>query len=97
MRNRNGGTALRRRIQGCLYYFFRLRVERRCSFVEEEDLGIAQERAGNSDALLLTSGKKATFRTDNGIEAGTGERKVSGFLLQMGRECDRKELTVRKL
>lgn len=71
MRNGDGGATLRRGVEGRLHHFLRLRVERRRGFVEEEDLGVAEESAGDGDALLLAAGEHAAFAADDGGEAVT--------------------------
>lgn len=68
----DGGAALRGRVQGRLDHLFRLRVQRRRRFVEEEDFGVAQEGSGDGDALLLAAGEEAAFGADDGGEAVAG-------------------------
>ena len=69
MRHRDRGSALRRRIQRRLHDLLALGVQRGGRFVEEEDLWIAQEGAGDGDALFLAAGEEGGFAADGGGEA----------------------------
>ena len=55
MSNNEGGAAQTGAIQSPLDDGLALGVQRRSSFVEEEDFRIADEGAGDGDALLLTA------------------------------------------
>lgn len=73
------GTALRRRVQRDLNYLLRLRVERRCGFVQEENFRVAQEGARDRDPLLLPAREEGAFGADDGGEALA--RKKGGLVL----------------
>ena len=53
MRDRDCGAALRGGVEGGLYDAFGCGVEGGCGFVEKEDLGVAEEGAGDGYALAL--------------------------------------------
>lgn len=72
MRNGDRGSSLSGRVEGCLHDFFRLRVEGRGCFVEEENFGVAQKGASDGDTLLLTAGKQGALGTYHCCEAVTG-------------------------
>lgn len=57
MRNDQHGPPLARALKGRLHEPLALGVEGARRLVEEEDLGLADERAGNGDALLLAAGE----------------------------------------
>jgi hypothetical protein len=48
-----------------LHEMLGFRVQRRSSFIEEEDLGISNQSSRNGDALFLTAGESRAFRADN--------------------------------
>jgi len=48
---------------------FRRGVECRGRFVEEQDLGVAEEGAGDGDALFLAAGEGGAFCSDDGVVA----------------------------
>jgi hypothetical protein len=53
MRHSNSRPALSRRIQRSLHHLLRLRVQRRRSFIEEQNPRIADQGARDGDALFL--------------------------------------------
>ena len=69
VRDGDGGSALGGSIESSLDDLLGLGVEGRGGFVEEEDLGVAKEGAGDGDALLLAAGEHAAFAADDGVEA----------------------------
>ncbi len=71
VRDRDGRSPLRRRVEGRLHDLFGFAVERGRRFVEEENFRVAEESAGDGDALLLTAGEHAAFAADDGGEAVT--------------------------
>jgi hypothetical protein len=44
-------------------------VEGGCGFVEEEDLGVAQEGARDGETLALAAGEEGALCADKGVEA----------------------------
>ena len=79
MRDRDGGATSGGGVQSGLHDLFGFRVQGRGGFVEEEDFGVAQEGAGDGDALLLAAREHAAFAADDGGEAVTvGECRISG-------------------
>lgn len=73
MGDRDGGAPARGRVEGHLHDVFRLRVERRRGFVEEEDFRVTKERARNGDALFLAAGEEGSFGAYDGGKALTGK------------------------
>ncbi len=63
MSDGDGSPTLGRRVERRLHHFFRLRVQSRRGFVEEEDLGVAEEGAGDGYALT-TVAKPSLKRKD---------------------------------
>ena len=55
------------RLQRHLNLFFRLGIERRSGFVEQENRRIFQNRACNGQSLLLPAGKKHSLVADEGV------------------------------
>ena len=47
--------------------FFRLGIQRRCRFIEDQDRRILQERTSNSDSLLLATRQFKASLTDPGF------------------------------
>jgi len=80
----DGVAALGYSANGVTDLFFGKRVERRCRFVEHEELGLAQQCTGDGEALLLAAGNLDAAFTDDGIEAaiGTGEQGLNGSLAE---------------
>lgn len=77
MSHSNHGPPLCRALKGCLDEPLALRVERAGGFVEEEDLGVADEGAGDGDALLLATREGDTAGADVGVVAfGEGGDEV---------------------
>src|SRR6185312_943130 len=83
MCNDEGGSILHQVLQRRLNQDFRLGVERRSSFVEDEDGRILQQGASNRDALALSSGKPHTALANYRVIAGgethdevMGQRRV---------------------
>lgn len=72
VRHRDGGAALGRRVERRLHDLLRLGVERAGGLVEEKDTRVADERAGNGDALLLAAGEEGALAAADGVEAVTG-------------------------
>src|SRR5260221_2929173 len=73
-------------VQCCLDQRFGLVVQRRGGFVQNQDGGVLQQRAGNGDALTLSSGEAQPFFTDDGVIAlrqlldkVMGKRDLGGF------------------
>lgn len=77
MRHRDGGAALRGLVQGRLHNLLRLRVQRAGGFVEEEDLGVAEQGARDGDTLFLASGQQGRFTADWGFESVAGHESVN--------------------
>lgn len=65
----DGGAALGGDVEGGLDDFLGGGVEGRGSFVKEEDLGVADEGAGDGDALLLAAGEECAFSAADGVES----------------------------
>jgi hypothetical protein len=62
MSNDDGGATFGSHIERSLDDTFTLGIERGCGFIEEKDLGVADDSAGNSDTLLLaTTEQEATL------------------------------------
>lgn len=55
VRNHDRRPVLRRRSNSPAYLALRIRVQLRGRFVEEQNLGIADERAGDGEALALAA------------------------------------------
>ena len=68
VRDRQRRTAARKVAQPVLDEPLRLVVERRGRFIEDEDRGIPQDRAGDRDPLLLAPREPEAARTDDGVE-----------------------------
>src|SRR3712207_1723191 len=62
--NGNSGARLHQTFQSLLYQTFRLRIQSRSSFVQNQNGGILQNGTGYADALSLTSGKLAATVAD---------------------------------
>ncbi len=56
-------------------FFFRERVERRSSLVEDQQLRLAQKRPRDGEPLLLAAGNFDAAFADHGIEAAVGARQ----------------------
>lgn len=67
----NGGPTTSGGVQGGLNNLFRLGVQGRGGLVQQQDLGITQESAGDGDTLLLAARQHASLATDDGVEALT--------------------------
>jgi hypothetical protein len=75
--NRNGCAALRGQVERGLHHALGGGVEGGGGFVEEQDLGVAQQRAGDCYALALAAGEEGAFCADEGGEAvGKGGYEV---------------------
>src|SRR5215472_16008446 len=61
MSDRDNGASRSKFRQSLLDLLFRLRIERRRGFVEQEDRRVLQSSACNSEAWLMATGKKAAF------------------------------------
>jgi hypothetical protein len=72
VRHGNRRAAARREIERCLHHLFGLGVECGRGFVEEQDLRVAEECAGDGDALLLAAGEERAFAATDCVEAVTG-------------------------
>ena len=56
-------------LDGALHQLFALGIERAGRLVEEENRGVAQDRAGDGDALALTAGETHPFLAEIAVEA----------------------------
>ncbi|GJC95043.1 hypothetical protein ColKHC_03869 [Colletotrichum higginsianum] len=65
----NGGAALGGLVEGGLDDVLRLGIEGRRGLVQQQDLGVADEGAGDGDALLLAAGEQGALASDDGVEA----------------------------
>lgn len=59
--DRNRRAPLRGRVERRLHNLLALRVERAGGLVEEEDLGVSDQCAGDCNTLLLASGEEGTL------------------------------------
>ena len=85
MGNDERGTSLHEFPQSRFNEVLRLRIERRRWLVEDKDVGLLQERAGERDALLLPNGKFHAAPSDKlfiffrkGIDEIVGMRFLRG-------------------
>lgn len=69
MRDGDGGAALRGGVECVLDDTFRGGIECGGGFIEEEDLWVAEEGAGDCYALALAAGEEGAFGADKGVEA----------------------------
>lgn len=69
----NGGAALGRLVQGGLDDVLGLGVEGRRGLVQEQDLGVADQGAGDGDALLLAAREQRALAAHDRVEA-VGQR-----------------------
>lgn len=65
----DGGAVLCGDFKGGLDDLLGLGVERGGGFVEEEDLGVSDQGAGDGDTLFLAAGQHDGFVADFGVEA----------------------------
>lgn len=65
----DGGAALGGEVKSGLDDAFGGRVEGGGGFVEEQDFGVAEECAGDGEALALAAGEEGSFGADEGGEA----------------------------
>lgn len=85
VRNSDCSATLRSHVQRGLYDALGCGIECRGSFVEEEDFGVAEEGAGDGDALALAAGEEGAFCADEGVE-GVGEGHLLGALVGAEKE-----------
>ena len=69
MGNGNGRVALGSLVERGLDYLLRGRVERGRGLVEEQHLGIPEQRAGDGNLLLLATGELRALATHMSVEA----------------------------
>jgi hypothetical protein len=69
---------------GLADFLFRERIEGRSSFVEHHERGLAQQGAGNAEALLLAAAHLHAALANHGVEAlrGPGEQRIGRGLMQ---------------
>ena len=63
------------------WYLLALRVQGRGGLVQQQDLGVPDDRPGDGDALLLTAGQLGTLRAHVGVvllRAGTSIGESGG-------------------
>ena len=65
----DGGLAGEKFVEGLLDLLFALGVEGGGGFVEDQDRSVAEEGAGEGDALFLTAGEAGAFLADDGLVA----------------------------
>ena len=73
VRHGDSRTAFGSFVESGLDDFFAFRVQGRGGFVEEQDLRVAEECAGDGDTLLLTPREESGFGSDWGCESVTGK------------------------
>jgi len=54
-----------------LYNLLRFRIQGGCCFIQEKDLGVAEESTGNCNPLFLSTRQQGGFTADFGSEAIT--------------------------
>ena len=69
VRDHEGGAALHQPLQRLLHEPLALRVERAGGLVEQQDLGVLEERARDGDALRLAAGEARAAFADRRVEA----------------------------
>lgn len=79
MSNSDGRPPLGGLVNGGLHNFFGIGVEGGRGFVEQENLGIPEQSAGNRDSLLLPSRQLRSLASDFSIKSsarrlGTGSK-----------------------
>jgi hypothetical protein len=58
----NGGATFGSFVESFLYYFFRVRIKGRCSFIEQEDFGVPKQCASDCYTLwMMISAHKERF------------------------------------
>lgn len=65
VRNNDGRAVFQDVADGFLHDPLRFSIERRCGFIEHEDLWIANDGAGNGKTLTLAAGKTHAAVTDS--------------------------------
>ena len=80
MSDADGRPAFRQFFQRRLHNFFGLGIQRIGCFIQDQDRGVAQNRARDRNALALTTGNVDSFFTDNGfVPAGFLEDEPVGI------------------
>lgn len=69
--NHDGSAAFHGSVKSLLDDFLTLLIQGRCSFVEDEDLGVLDDSACNGDPLLLTTGQLVALDATVLLEALT--------------------------
>ncbi|KGQ05651.1 hypothetical protein BBAD15_g9081 [Beauveria bassiana D1-5] len=91
MRHHDHGAAASRALKRRLDEALALRVERAGRLVEEQDAGLANQRARNGDALLLAARQRDAARANVGVVAlGQGDDEV----VHLGLAADAVEVLV---
>lgn len=68
-------------------YLLTLRVQRRGGLIEQQDLGVANDRPGDGDALLLTARQLRTLRAHVGVIFLLSKRQNLWLLLKFEEEA----------
>ena len=69
VRDGDHGAPLHQPLQSVDHQFFRLGVERGGGFIENKDRRVADDRAGDADALPLAAGERETALAHQGVVA----------------------------
>src|SRR5574343_562861 len=77
----NVGSTLPQVIQRFLDFFLGGAIDRRCRFVQNENLRVDQQSTGNRDTLTFTAGERLTPFADDGIIA---MRQAQNKVVRMG-------------
>ena len=79
LRNNDLCTGIGKLLKIFAQLLFGLQVDRRGGVVQDQDLRLLCQRAGQGDALLLAAGKPGALLADDGVEAlGQRADEISG-------------------
>ena len=79
MCNDNRGLSSHNLIKGFLDSFFVFSIKSTSGFIQNQNRGVLENSSGNSNSLLLTTGKLTTLRADFSLETSTEFSSISSI------------------